>query len=176
MITSQKHVMLKTEHKSLTFCLKVIFNRCYNEGSFTIALPSWTLSTLWALFDISDTFKVGCFTNRPAIKVKFPHYRPGVSRRIALLFHDSSIRRGWVVSSMPRPHFTPGKDPVPIVQEAGWAPGPVWTGGKSCPHWDLIPDCPARSQSIYWLNYPAHNLLLLFCFDVSADGSDWPWD
>jgi hypothetical protein len=22
--------------------------------------------------------------------------------------------------------FTPGKDPVPIVQEAGWAPGPVW--------------------------------------------------
>jgi len=23
--------------------------------------------------------------------------------------------------------FTPGKDPLPIVQEAGWAPGPVWT-------------------------------------------------
>ena len=22
--------------------------------------------------------------------------------------------------------FTPGKDQVPIVQEAGWAPGPVW--------------------------------------------------
>jgi len=29
---------------------------------------------------------------------------------------------------MPQPLFTPGKDPVPIVQEAGWAPGPVWTG------------------------------------------------
>ena len=26
---------------------------------------------------------------------------------------------------MPRPLFTPGKDPVPIVQEAGWTPGPV---------------------------------------------------
>jgi len=25
----------------------------------------------------------------------------------------------------------PGKDPAPIVQEAGWAPGLVWTGGKS---------------------------------------------
>jgi hypothetical protein len=25
---------------------------------------------------------------------------------------------------MPRPLSTPGKDPVPIVQEAGWAPGP----------------------------------------------------
>jgi hypothetical protein len=21
---------------------------------------------------------------------------------------------------MPRPHLTPGKDPVPVVQEAGW--------------------------------------------------------
>ena len=25
-----------------------------------------------------------------------------------------------MVSSTPRPHFTPGKDPVPILQEAGW--------------------------------------------------------
>ena len=24
--------------------------------------------------------------------------------------------------------FTPGKDPVLIVQEAGWAPEPVWIG------------------------------------------------
>jgi len=51
-----------------------------------------------------------------------------------------------VVSSTPRPHFTPGKDPVPILLEAGWAPGPVWTGGKSRPHRDLIPDRPARSS------------------------------
>jgi len=35
---------------------------------------------------------------------------------------------------MPRLHFTPGKDPVPILQEAGRAPGPVWTGGKFRPH------------------------------------------
>ena len=25
----------------------------------------------------------------------------------------------------------PGKDPVPIVQEAGWAPGPGWTGAEN---------------------------------------------
>ena len=36
-------------------------------------------------------------------------------------------------------HFTPGKVPLPIVQEAGWAPGPVWTGGKSRSHRDSIP-------------------------------------
>src|SRR5215510_10243366 len=36
---------------------------------------------------------------------------------------------GW---SAPRSgRFTPGKDPVPIVQEAGWAPGPVWTCAKN---------------------------------------------
>ena len=44
-----------------------------------------------------------------------------------------------MVSSTPRLHFTPGKDTVPIVQEAGWAPGPVWTGGKSRPHRNSIP-------------------------------------
>jgi hypothetical protein len=50
-----------------------------------------------------------------------------VGRGIALLFHDLGTRRVWVVSSTPRPKFTPRKDSVPIVQEAGWAPGPVWT-------------------------------------------------
>ena len=34
--------------------------------------------------------------------------------------------------SAPRPgRFTPGEDPVPIVQEAGWGPGPVWTGAEN---------------------------------------------
>jgi hypothetical protein len=50
-----------------------------------------------------------------------------VGRGIAVPFLDRGIRRGLVVNSTLQPHFTPGKDPVPIVQEAGWAPGPVWT-------------------------------------------------
>jgi len=78
-----------------------------------------------------------------------------LGRGIALLFHDRGTRRGWVDSSTPRPHFTPGKDPVPILQEAGLAPGPVWTAGKSRPHRDSIPDRPARSQSLYRLSYRA---------------------
>ena len=61
-----------------------------------------------------------------------------------------------MVSSTPRPHFTPGKEPVPIVQEAGWAPGPVWTGEKSRPPRDSIPDRPARSQLLYRLSYRGH--------------------
>ena len=94
--------------------------------------------------------------------VKWSRYRPGVAQRvgrgIALLFHDRGTRRGWVVSSTPRPHFTPGKDQVPTAQEAGWDPGPVWTGGKSRLHRDSIRDLPARSQSLYRLSYPAHLL------------------
>jgi len=68
-----------------------------------------------------------------------------VGRGIALLFHDRGTRRGSVVSNTPRPHFTPGKDPVPIAQEAGWDPGPVWMDEKYLSHWDSTPDRPARS-------------------------------
>jgi hypothetical protein len=58
------------------------------------------------------------------------HKGPERGRGIALLFLDLDARRGgW---SAPCPgRFTPGKDPVPIVQEAGWAPGPVWTSAKN---------------------------------------------
>jgi hypothetical protein len=51
--------------------------------------------------------------------------------------------------------FTPGKDPVPIVQEAEWVPGPVWTGAENfAPIGIRSPDRPARSQSLYRLSYP----------------------
>jgi len=59
---------------------------------------------------------------------------------------------------MPRPLFTPGNDSVPIVQEVGWAPGPVWTGAENlAPTGIRSPDRPARSQSLYRLRYPAHS-------------------
>jgi len=96
------------------------------------------------------------------VKVKWSRYRPSVAQRvgrgIALLFHDRGTRGGWLVSSTLRPQFNPGKDPVPILQEAWWTPGPVWTGGKSRPHRDSIPDRPVRSLSLYQLSYRAHTL------------------
>jgi len=58
---------------------------------------------------------------------------------------------------MLQPQFTPGKDPVPIVQEAGWAPGPVWTGAENlAPTRIQSPDHPAHCQSLYQLRYLAH--------------------
>ena len=57
---------------------------------------------------------------------------------------------------MPRPLFTPGKDPVPIVQEAGWAPGSVWIGAENlAPTGIRSPHHPTRSQSLYRLSYRA---------------------
>jgi hypothetical protein len=74
----------------------------------------------------------------------------------ALLFHDHGTRRGWGVSVTPRPLFTPGKEPVPIVQEAGWASGPVWTSAENLgPTGIRSPDRPARSQSLYRLSFCA---------------------
>jgi len=79
------------------------------------------------------------------------------SRGIALPFHNHGTRRGWGVSVTPRPLFTPGKDPVPIVQETGWAPGPVWTGAENLAATGIrSADLSARGQSLYLLRYPAH--------------------
>jgi hypothetical protein len=62
-----------------------------------------------------------------------------------------------VFSTTPRPPSTPGKNPVPIVQEAAWAPGSVWTDAKNhAPIGIRSPDRPACSQSLYRLSYPAH--------------------
>jgi len=59
---------------------------------------------------------------------------------------------------MPRLLFAPRKDPVPIVQEVGRAPGPVWTGAENfAPTGIQTPDHLDHSQSLYRLRYPAHN-------------------
>jgi hypothetical protein len=45
--------------------------------------------------------------------------------------------------------FTPGKGPIPIVQEAGWAPGPVWIDAENlAPTGIRSPDLPAHSKSL----------------------------
>jgi hypothetical protein len=87
-----------------------------------------------------------------------PFYRPRRPlRRVALLCClDHCTKRVWGVSVTPRPLSTPGKDPVPIVQEAGWTSRPVWTGPEFlAPNGIWSPDHPARSQSLYRHSYLA---------------------
>jgi hypothetical protein len=67
---------------------------------------------------------------------------------------------GW---SAPRPgRFTPRKDPVPIVQETGWAPGLVWMCAKNCtPNGIRSLDRPAHSQTLCRLSYLAHIMTIV---------------
>jgi hypothetical protein len=57
---------------------------------------------------------------------------------------------------MPRPLFAPEKDPVPIVQEAGWAPGTVWTGAENLAPlpgfdpWTAQPVASHYTDSVAW--------------------------
>ena len=63
---------------------------------------------------------------------------------------------------MPWPHFTPGEDPVPILQEAGWVSGPVCTGAENlAPTGIRSPDRPARRQWLYRLSYHSPQQLQL---------------
>jgi hypothetical protein len=90
-------------------------------------------------------------------KVKFTnYYRPrGLQggTGIALPMLDLGARRGGWSAQRPG-RFTPGKDPVLIVQEAGWAPELVWKFAKNLVPTEIrSPDRPALSQSLYRLSY-----------------------
>jgi hypothetical protein len=97
------------------------------------------------------------------------------NKGIALLFHDHSTRRGWGVSVTPRPLISPRKEPVPIVQVTGWAPGPVWTGaGNLAPTGIRSSDHPAHSQSLYRLSYLAvWTSLWVHSFSKSIEFVNW---
>ena len=54
-----------------------------------------------------------------------------MSGGIAQLFLNLGTRRRVCGQHHAPAAFTPRKDPVPIVQEAGWAPEPVWIGAEN---------------------------------------------
>jgi hypothetical protein len=104
--------------------------------------------------------KVKC-TLLQTLRLCIGHVAHRGSRGIALPFLEHGTRRGWGVSVTLRLLFTPGKDLVPIVQKAGWAPGPVWTGVENlAPFRIRSPDRPARSQSLNRLCYPVHGVMI----------------
>ena len=59
--------------------------------------------------------------------------------------------------SKPQPgRYTSGKDPVPIVQEAGWAPGSFWTGVTTLAHTGIRnPDRPVLTSRYTDCSIPA---------------------
>ena len=60
--------------------------------------------------------------------------------------------------------FNPGKKTsIPILQEAGWAPGPVRTGGENVASIGIrSPESPARIELLYTLHYPVPHILKIY--------------
>ena len=56
---------------------------------------------------------------------------------------------GLVVNATPRPLYPWERDPVAIVQEAVWVPGPLWTAAENlAPNGIRYPDRPSRGKSL----------------------------
>ena len=100
-----------------------------------LSSPPYVLHALPISFLLKENIKM--YSGRPVLRYSFiqlgftlSQARKALreSRGIALLYFRPLHEKGWGVTVTPRQHLTPGKDPVPIVQEAGWASGPVWTG------------------------------------------------
>jgi hypothetical protein len=52
---------------------------------------------------------------------------------------------------------------VPILREAGWAPGPVWTGGENVASVGIrSPESPARIELLYTLHYPVPHIWKIY--------------
>jgi hypothetical protein len=85
----------------------------------------------------------------------------GKMRYSSYSFMTSALDGGEWSRSRPGRALPPGKGPpVPIVQEAGWAPEPVWTQRleeNPLPLPGIEPRSPGRpalSQTLYCLSYP----------------------
>ena len=81
----------------------------------------------------------------------------------------TALEGGEGSASRPGHSLPPGKTRYPLLQEAGWAPGPVWTGAENlAPTGIRSPYRPIRSHSLYLLSYPAYlrhyNLLTFILF------------
>ena len=60
----------------------------------------------------------------------------------------------WVVNATPRPLYPREREPVAIVQEAGWASGPVLMASENlAPTGIRSPDRPTHRESLYQLRY-----------------------
>jgi hypothetical protein len=60
----------------------------------------------------------------------------------------------WVVNARPWPLYLLEISHVPIVQQDGWAPWPVWTGaGGLVPAVIRSQDRPASSELVYRLSF-----------------------
>jgi hypothetical protein len=150
-VVENKHIALSLRLEVVPLPSVVPTNMCTNFPllQFQLLILPISSSLIWLS-------KVKC-TLVQALRLCTGRTAHKGSRGIALLFHDHGTRTGWGVSVTPRPFLTPGKVPVPIVQETGWAPGPVWRSAENLTPTGIRSSArPAPNQSLYRLSYPVH--------------------
>jgi hypothetical protein len=118
-----------------------------------------TLVENWAN-NIMVTYKKG--KKSKVVPLRSIEAHMGDRKYSSYCFLTSELEGGEWSASRPGRALPPGKEPpVPIVQEAGWAPEAVWTQRleekSSASVGDRTPCRPVRSQTLYWPSYPAHH-------------------
>ena len=121
----------------------------------------------WPLVAVMQPFDKGQGKGHP----RTGHECPDVEQMYSSNLPSTSTLDGVGWSTPRSGRFTPGKDPVPIVQEAGWAPGSVWTGAENLAFTEIrSPDRSARSEPLYRLSYRGPSP-----FDKHWHNLLWPW-
>ena len=89
-----------------------------------------------------------------ALKKRKGHPKTGHEGRQVQLYSSFNlgIRWRWVVKATPRPLYPREKDPIPFVQDAEWATGPVWTDAENLASTGIrSPGSASRSDLLRWL-------------------------
>jgi hypothetical protein len=111
-------------------------------------------------FWYGDSLNYWCYK-----KLKLPQYTPrgrlGGEKYSSYSFSTSAVDGGEWSASRPGRALAPAKGPpVPIVQEAAWAPEPVWTrrleekSSRLCRGSNLDHPVVHPIATLYWLSYP----------------------
>ena len=138
---------------------------CYLWGrNYIVLLVRWSCVTATAWVE-AGSVRMGFVVDRGALRQSKVKCTPVQalrlctgrtahrgSRGIALPFHNHGTRRGWRVSVMPGPLFTPAKDQ--LHRRLGGPQGQSGQGLEISPPTGI----PAHSQSLYRLCHPAHAL------------------
>ena len=82
---------------------------------------------------------------------------------VSLLMRNLRVRWEWAVIATPRPLYPRERDPLPIVQEPGWASGPAGRGAEKLTLTGVRTlERPLSSESLHRLRHHGHILSLMF--------------